>query len=107
MDLTKLESDLRQAIEIGLAAAACVPDDGSCNFDTLFLSVPRASKKLDDALERAGARPDRHRSRMWGGYFVRFSAPGQAAKRTAAVVAARDELLRRGWACFSVFYQLD
>jgi len=111
-DLTKLTHDLREAIAAGQQAASGLPDEGTCNFDSLFISTGkgrqfgRKSKKLEAAIERSGASCFHTGSGWRKGYVISIGVPAQGYPRTKGHETARKLLESRGWQV-SMWYQMD
>jgi len=107
MDLAKLTVDLVAANEAAREVSLQGEDGGSCNLDTLYVTLPvRYSKRVAEAFTRAGVRldetPFKGKSR-----FVWVEYSGQGCSRTRSMEAAHKLLLERGWDCFHIWYYTD
>ena len=103
----KLSQDLRTAAAAARQAAALSDDEGTCNFDTAMLTLPKwHGAKVKQAADAAGVICSAFE---WFGqrrYFVSCGAAGQANSRTAAAEAMAKVLSELGYAA-SVYYQMD
>lgn len=103
----KLADDLRQAAEVGYAAAAKSRDGGTCNFDAVCLKLKGWSKSLVGAAAKQAGCPG-YEWRLYSSKYWVFPLPGagQADARTDAAEAMRDFLKAQGYEA-SVYYQMD
>ena len=107
MDLKKLTTDLKDANAAAMQASTSGEDGGSCNLDSLYVTLPvRYSQKIAAAFEQAGMRLDK-RPFKGTSRFVGINHSGQGCLRTQGVEAASKLLQSRGWDCFHVWYQMD
>lgn len=86
-----------------------VPDDGTCNMDTVVIDFSGWRQSQVDKLQgMAGVRIGEKMSGIWRGHrFVWFgSGHGQAARRTAMEEAAHKKLQELGIPS-TVWYQMD
>lgn len=96
--LKELAIHVREAIDIGKAAADTVDDGGTCNMDTLTIYLPGARMST---MEELGI----SRYKLRDSFAISCSF-GQANKNTKGVEAARDYLKDKGFDA-SVWYQMD
>ena len=103
---TQLASDLTAAVAAARAAAPG-PDGGTCNFDSLMLSLPRwNAAKIEAAAKAAGIRT--FDSTFFGRKVWLFTVPcgGQADMRTRQAEAMYKAMKEAGYNA-SVWYQMD
>ena len=96
--LKELAIHVREAIDIGRAAAEKVEDSGTCNLDTLTIYLPGTRMSY---MEELGI----SRYKLRDSFAISCSF-GQANKNTEGVEAARDYLKGKGYDA-SVWYQMD
>lgn len=101
-----LRDALQAAQAVGLAAAARVPDGGTCNLDAPAISLPRwRSALVEEAARQAGCGCFRWRSS--GSFYVfPLHTPGQANKRETAAEAATISLQAQGYDALT-YSQID
>jgi len=98
MNWDKFIKDLRESNDLAKAAAEAIPDGGSANLDSVFLSVPRQSeRKVLEAIRKAGLYCRSKRRWIGEGYMINPNSGGQADKRCKAVTVMYKELAGRGW----------
>lgn len=82
-------------------------DGGTCNFDSMTLSLPRWKReKVKDAVSRAGLRCWAHSA--WGAieYVISVPVARQANARTRQAEAMRASMKERGYDA-GMYYQMD
>lgn len=95
--LEQFTRDLRTAIAAAHEAAAASDDGGTCNLDTLVVSIPHArAASVQKAALAAGALYA-SRGQYAGQFHIGIAAVGQANSRTRAVQAAKRALAAAGW----------
>lgn len=85
------------------------PDDGSCNFDSPVIRLPRwKESEVKEASELSGVEiGDMLSSKWWRGCrFVSTAKYGQAGRRTVMSEAAYNSLKADGYDV-SMYYQMD
>lgn len=110
LTIESLTAALRTANEIAISESSRVPDNGTCNFDSVVIEARNVRGKKAQVLQAAAAAAG---IRVWDGqwlgqkvWFVNFDARGQAAARTAGVRAAAESLKQSGIGCH-IYYQMD
>lgn len=107
--LIELTKDLRYANLCACEAARNSDDGGTCNLDSVFLTIPRLREKaVIEAISNAGlyCSGKRQWSFMGNGYFLNPTVSGQGNRRTKGVEVMKNKLSELGWDV-SVFYQMD
>lgn len=100
---TRLTDDLRAASSAALLSADH-DDGGTCNFDSLMLSLPRWNhQKIEDAIENAGLTGYHLTGSSW---CISPPIPAQGFRRTAQAEAMRDKMKELGYTA-AVYYQID
>lgn len=101
-----LRNSLRAARAAGLAAAARVPDGGTCNLDSPAISLPRwRSALVEEAARQAGCGCYRW-STSGSVYVFPLHTPGQANKRETAAETATAYLQSQGYDALT-YSQID
>lgn len=101
-----LRDSLRAARAAGLAAAARVPDGGTCNLDSPTISLPRwRSALVEEAARQAGCGCYRW-STSGSVYVFPLHTPGQANKRETAAETATAYLQSQGYDALA-YSQID
>lgn len=99
-EIKELAGHVRTAIRLANEEAAKYPDDGgTCNMDTVILSLSHVRMS---SLEAAGISA----YRLGSFIALSISGIGMAEKRTAAVQAAAQHLKDQGYPAH-VWYQMD
>jgi hypothetical protein len=104
---SKLAEDCAKAKELALQAAAKVDDGGTCNFDSVFMKLPRWNESQTlDALKAGGL--SGYKTKWLGsqGFLVSPPRVGQANKRTTAMEAMKHFFEAAGYAVHG-YYQMD
>lgn len=97
-DGKKLTSDLIAANKAASEAIKGMPDGGSANLDSVFLSVPRAQEtKVLEAIRNAGLYCTGKRQWIGAGYFITPTGAGQGDTRYKAVQVMTQHLREAGW----------
>lgn len=97
-DGKKLTSDLMAANKAASEAVKDMPDGGSANLDSVFLSVPRAREtKVLEAISNAGLHCLGKRQWIGAGYFITPTGAGQGDTRYKAVQVMVQHLRKAGW----------
>ena len=111
VNFEQLTSDLLAARRIAAVVASDSDDGGTCNLDTLAISVGkgqmfgRFSQKLATAFEEAGLELENDKFR--GTIIFGLNVPmGQANSRNRGLTAARKFLQDRGWP-ITMWYFMD
>lgn len=101
----QLTKDLEIAKKEAIAVAAMTDDGGTCNFDSLMLSLPRKQHaKVFDAVKKAGLRA--WYSEFWKSFIISTPVFAQGNRRTAQAEKMRDFMESVGYDA-SVYYQMD
>lgn len=101
----QLTKDLEIAKKEAIVFATMTDDGGTCNFDSLMLSLPRKQHaKVFEAVEKAGLRA--WHSNFWKAFIISTPVFSQANRRTAQAEIMRDIMKDCGYDA-SVYYQMD
>lgn len=107
IDYTKLGTDIRAALEAAEDAACASDDGGTCNLDSLVITLKGArAAKVEAVAVAAGAIYASKGYRWPGEYTIGIPTGGQANRRTRAVEAAKRSLQAAGWSAH-VSYVID
>lgn len=113
IDTAKLTADIQDATAKAHEAIVGMKDEGTCNFDGVFLAtgegcqLPGGDPAVEAAIKAGGAITHHKDYGIRLGYVISLRVGGQGFTRTKAAEVACEHLREAGWGDVSMWYQMD